>query len=49
METLREEVNAKLKHILHDIKNLQKTIIIDSSVICCWYLPKCVYSFRLWC
>jgi cell fate (sporulation/competence/biofilm development) regulator YmcA (YheA/YmcA/DUF963 family) len=27
METLREEVNAKLRHILHDIKNLQKTII----------------------
>lgn len=26
METLREEVNAKLSHILHDIKDLQKTI-----------------------
>ncbi len=27
METLREEVNAKISHILHDIKDLQKTII----------------------
>ncbi|MFA4910713.1 MAG: hypothetical protein WC649_06710 [Desulfobacteria bacterium] len=27
METLREEVNAKSRHILHDIKDLQKTII----------------------
>ncbi len=27
METLREEVNAKLSHILHDIKDLQKAII----------------------
>jgi len=27
METLREKVNAKLSHILHDIKDLQKTII----------------------
>ncbi len=27
METLREEVNAKLSHILRDIKELQKTII----------------------
>lgn len=26
METLREEVNVKLSHILHDIKDLQKTI-----------------------
>ena len=26
METLREEVNTKLSHILHDIKDLQKTI-----------------------
>lgn len=27
METLKEEVNKKLIHILHDIKDLQKTII----------------------
>lgn len=27
METLKEEVKAKLNHILHDIKDLQKTII----------------------
>ena len=27
METLRKEVNAKLSHILQDIKALQKTVI----------------------
>ena len=27
METLKEEVNKKLSHIFHDIKDLQKTVI----------------------
>lgn len=27
METLKEEVNKKLSHILHDIKDLQRTVI----------------------
>lgn len=27
MEILNEEINAKLNHILHDIRDLQKTII----------------------
>lgn len=28
MRTLKEEVTAKLSHIFHDIKDLQKTVII---------------------
>lgn len=27
METLKEEVNKKLSHIFHDIKDLQRTVI----------------------
>lgn len=32
MRTLKEEVTVKLSHIFHDIKDLQKTVIIRDVV-----------------